>query len=186
MQLRSGMLHFVDWWIHFSFLILSLCRCGGACALSIRQRHDVRDTSDRRLEDRNPSIVMVKQSKLKDFLDNMVVTMTALRAFGTLATLYQSTQCNIPEEVNLWTDCVPSNDSPLKWGDLRRKPQTLHYLSWRNKRTLPVSDRSYSLDWNIRYKAGGGQPNASYSSKTPSNVMKWPCYHFRHNLFPQH
>lgn len=44
---------------------------------------------------------MVKQSKLKDFFDYLVMTMTALRAFGTLATLYQSTQCNIPEDVNL-------------------------------------------------------------------------------------
>jgi hypothetical protein len=44
---------------------------------------------------------MVKQSKLKDFLDNMVVTMAALRAFRTLAILYQSTPCNIPEDVTL-------------------------------------------------------------------------------------
>lgn len=64
-------------------------------------RDNERDTSDRRLEDRNPSLVMVKQSKLKDFFDYLVMTMTALRAFGTLATLYQSTQCNIPEDVNL-------------------------------------------------------------------------------------
>jgi hypothetical protein len=67
---------------------------------ALYERHDERDTSDRLLDERKPSIVMVKQSKL-DFLDYMVVTMTALRAFGTLATLYQSTHCNIPEHVNL-------------------------------------------------------------------------------------
>jgi hypothetical protein len=48
------------------------------------------------ISDSNPSVVTVKPSNWKDIL-----TMTALRAFETLATLYQSTQYNIPEGVNL-------------------------------------------------------------------------------------